>query len=81
VAQRWQSAPCEQPRRVACQTPPTRWQLTAEPHTFLEAPEACRKDFGNEYQFALPRNWQQNQALQNLIPAGTSVWIHLQTGT
>jgi hypothetical protein len=74
---RWNDANCGNRYRFACQNAAGAWRISNASGVFTDGAAICSNETGGAYQFAVPRNGQQNQKLVEAKQmAGVSnVWL------
>ena len=74
---RWNDANCSNRYRFACRNAAGQWKVTNASGQWTDGANICSSETGGAYQFAVPKNGQQNQKLAEArAAAGASeVWL------
>lgn len=72
---RWDDAHCAGIKHVACKASDGRWAISRTMATWLLAPAACDL-LGASYEFSVPTNSQDNEALKAVKGGIANVWLN-----
>jgi len=74
---RWNDANCANRYRFACRNSAGQWRISNASGTFADGAAVCSNETGGAYQFAVPKNGNQNQKLVDAKRAAgvNDVWI------
>ncbi|MEZ0374026.1 MAG: phosphatidylinositol-specific phospholipase C domain-containing protein, partial [Candidatus Sericytochromatia bacterium] len=82
---RWRDGACTETALFACRGPdPRSWRLTTGAGPWAEGESACRREFGPDFHFDVPRSYRQNLDLWEAITnnyAGAPIWLNYRLTT